>query len=182
MKHLLLITIILASGIYQASAQKLITRTGKISFFSSTPIENIEAFNNEVAAAIDGKTGEVVFIVPIKSFRFEKALMQEHFNSDYLESDKYPKADFKGVISNLNEINFSKDGNYTAHIKGKLTIHNVTQDIATTGTILIAGNSATARAKFLVKTADYKINIPSLVEKKIAKEIEITVNTVLNQR
>src|SRR5690606_29851446 len=104
---------------------KYLTRSGKVTFFSSTPLEAIEAFNNEAASVMDAKTGDIVFQVPIRSFKFENALMQEHFNENYLESSKYPKAEFKGKITDINKVNFSKDGTYNVTSKGNLTIHGV---------------------------------------------------------
>lgn len=163
-------------------AQKYITRTGKISFYSATPLENIEAFNNEVAGVMDAATGDVVFQVPIKSFKFEKALMKEHFNENYMESDKYPKAEFKGKVADAGKVDFSKDGTYNVKTSGKLTIHGVTKDVTLPGTITVKGNTATINSKFMVKTADYNITIPKLVEGKIAKQIEVTVNSILNQK
>jgi polyisoprenoid-binding protein YceI len=179
------LTLLVAATVFfaqAATAQKYMTRTGKITFFSSTPLENIEAFNNEVAAIADASTGEVVFQAPIKSFKFEKALMQEHFNENYMESDKYPKADFKGRITNMNAVNYAKDGTYNVTASGKLTIHGVTRDIAVPGTVTVKGNEATINAKFKVRTADYNIRIPALVEGKIAKEIAVTVNTILQRK
>jgi polyisoprenoid-binding protein YceI len=165
-----------------AFAQKYMTRTGRITFFSSTPMENIEAFNNEVAAIADAGSGELVFQAPIKSFKFEKALMQEHFNENYMESDKYPKAEFKGRIADISKVNFSKDGTYNVTAAGKLTMHGVTHDISVPGTITVKGGDATINSKFKVRTADYGIKIPALVEGKIAKEIAVTVNTILQRR
>lgn len=162
-----------------AHAQKWMTRTGKVSFFSSTPVENIEAFNNETASIIDSKTGDIAFIVPIKSFKFEKALMQEHFNENYMESDKYPKADFKGKITNLKDVNFSKDGTYNVKTAGKLTMHGVTKDIVTNGTIVVKGGVATVKSKFTVAPKDYGIKIPAVTASKIASRIEVTINTDL---
>ena len=163
-------------------AQKYMTRTGKASFFSATPLENIEAFNNEVAGVMDAKTGDVVFQVPIKSFKFEKALMQEHFNENYMESDKYPKAEFKGKVADLSGVNFSKDGSYNVKTAGKLTIHGVTKDVSLPGTIVVKGNTAAINSKFNVKTADYNISIPKLMEGKIARQIEVTVSSILTQK
>ena len=163
-------------------AQKYITRTGKVTFFSSTPLENIEAFNNDVSSIVDAKTGEVLFVVPIKSFKFEKALMQEHFNENYLESDKYPKAEFKGKIANLSAVNFSKDGQYNVTATGKMTIHGVTRDVTAPGTITVKGSNITAASKFRVRTSDYGIKIPGVVAGKIAQEIEVTVNSILAQK
>lgn len=165
-----------------ASAQKYLTKTGKVTFFSSTPMENIEAFNNEAASAIDTKSGDIVFQVPIKSFKFEKALMQEHFNENYMESDKFPRAEFKGKIADLSNVNFSKDGTYNVKSNGKLTIHGVTKDVSIPGTVVVKGNTATVNSKFNIKTADYNIAIPAVVEGKIAKNIEVTVNSVLTQK
>jgi len=162
-----------------AHAQKWMTRTGKVSFFSSTSVENIEAFNNEVAAVIDAKTGDVAFIVPVKSFKFEKALMQEHFNENYMESDKYPKAEYKGKISNPASVSFSKDGTYNVKTAGKLTMHGVTREVATTGTIVVKNGVATVKAKFMVAPADYGIKIPSVASSKIASRIEVTVDSAL---
>lgn len=181
MKKLLIAALVLCcSG--NLFAQKYMTRTGKVTFFSSTPLENIEAFNNEVASVVDAKSGDVVFQVPIKSFKFEKALMQEHFNENYMESDKYPKAEFKGKIADVSGVNFAKDGTYNVKTNGKLTIHGVTKDVSLPGTITVKGNSITASSKFSVHTADYNINVPKVVEGKIAKSIEVTVNSVLNQK
>jgi hypothetical protein len=178
----LLIAVLLMNGIaLSATAQKFMTRTGKVTFFSSTPLENIEAYNNQVAGVIDAKTGDVAFIVPIKGFRFEKALMQEHFNENYMESDKYPKADLKGTIANLKDVDFNKDGNYSVKINGKLTIHGVTRNVTLPGTITVKGDNITASSKFSARTADYDIKIPSLVAGKIANEIEVTVNSILKK-
>jgi len=162
-----------------ADAQRYMTRTGRITFFSSTPIENIEAINNEASSVLNAATGELVFQVPIRSFKFEKALMQEHFNENYMESDKFPKAEFHGKVADISSVNFRKDGVYPAQVTGKLTIHGVTRDVATAGTLTIKGNSAVAAAKFKVRPADYDIKIPSVVAGKIAEEIEVTVNSVL---
>lgn len=182
MKKLMIAIVVLCSVSTSVFAQKYMTRTGKVTFFSSTPVENIEAFNNEVSGVVDAKSGDVLFIVPIKSFKFEKALMQEHFNENYMESNKYPKADFKGKIANPGDVNFSKDGTYSTKLQGRLTIHGVTKDVTLPGSVTVKGNTITANSKFAVKTADYGIRIPSMVESKIAKQIEITVNTILNQK
>jgi len=164
-----------------AHAQKWMTRTGKVSFFSSTSVENIEAFNNETASVVDAKTGDVVFMVPIKSFKFEKALMQEHFNENYMESDKYPKAEYKGKIVNLKDVNFSKDGSYSVRTNGKLTMHGVTKDVVSSGTIVVKSGVATVKSKFNVSPQDYGIKIPSIAASKIASNIEVTVDSALKE-
>jgi len=182
MKKLIIATMVMCGLTMNAYAQKYMTRTGKVTFFSSTPVENIEAFNNDVSSVVDGGSGEVLFIVPIKSFKFEKALMQEHFNENYMESDKYPKAEFKGKILNMSDVNFRKDGTYNVKVAGRLTIHGVTKNVTIPGTVTVKGGSVTTNSKFRVKTADYGIKIPAMVSNKIAEQIEVTVNSILSQK
>jgi polyisoprenoid-binding protein YceI len=182
MKKMILTTLLIVGGISSIYAQKYITRSGKVTFFSSTPLENIEAFNNETGAILDSKTGDVAVQVPIKSFKFDKALMQEHFNENYMESDKYPKAEYKAKVTDISSVNFAKDGTYKVNTAGKFTMHGVTRDITVPATVTVKGGTATVNTKFKLKPADYKINIPKLVEGKIAKEIETTVNFILEKK
>lgn len=165
-------------------AQKYMTRTGKITFnaTSKNSPEKIEGVNNEVASILDAGSGDIVFQVPVKSFKFERQLMQDHFNENYMESDKYPKSDFKGKIDNASEVNFSKDGTYNTKVSGKLTIHGVTNDVTVPGTIAVKGNTVTLKAKFMVKLADYKISVPSLVADKLAKEATVNLESDLTQK
>lgn len=179
MKYALLALALLATGT-SASAQRMMTRTGKVTFFSSTPIEDIEAVNNDAASAIDASSGDMLFQVPIKSFRFQNALMQQHFNEQYMESDKFPRADFKGRITNMSAVNLSKDGTYPVQAAGKLTIHGVTRDVTIPGTLTVKGGKVTAASKFSVRTADYGIKIPAMVKGKVAESIEVTVNSLLS--
>lgn len=181
MKKVLLLAALAGLACYHTHAQKLMTRTGKVSFFSSTPIENIEAINNEVAAVLDAKTGDIMFIVPVKSFKFEKALMQEHFNENYMESDKFPKAEFKGK-ADLSGVNFTKDGSYKVKATGKLTMHGVTKEIVTPGTIVVKAGAATINTKFTVNPKDYGIKIPSVAATKISNKIEVTIDTNLKNK
>lgn len=178
MKKIILIAATL--GIYfTSSAQKYMTRSAQVSFFSSTAVENIEAINNEVAAVFDAATGDIVIIVPVKSFKFDRALMQEHFNENYLESDQFPKADFKGKIENAAAINYSKDGSTPVKAVGTMTMHGVSQAIAVPGTLTVKNGSLTFKAVFKVKNKDYKIVIPSVAANKVAEVVEITVNSLL---
>ena len=96
---------------------------------------------------MDPATGEIAFNLLVKSFEFKIALMQEHFNENYMESDKYPKASFKGKITNLDKINFKKDGVYPAEVIGDLTIHNVTKPLTAKGTLEVKGGTVTATCK-----------------------------------
>ncbi len=184
MKKLLLATCFLMAGSGTLFAQKYMTRTGKISF-NATAVhspEKIDAINNEVANILDAKTGDIVFQVLVKSFKFERELMQEHFNENYMESDKYPKAEFKGNVANVGEVNFSKDGTYNVKVSGKLTIHGVSNDVTVPGTITVKGNALSAKAKFSVVLKDYKIEVASMVADKLAKEATITLESDLTQK
>jgi polyisoprenoid-binding protein YceI len=164
-------------GISSALAQdKYFTKTGQISFYSSTPMEDIEAHNNQATSVLDAKTGKLEFALLMKAFKFQKALMEEHFNENYVESGKFPKAIFSGVITNLSGVDFKKDGTYKVNVKGNLTIHGVTKEVEVPATIIVANGVLKANATFNVSPEDYKIEIPKLVREKIAKQIKITVN------
>src|SRR5215211_3188968 len=127
---------------------KFYTKTGKISFFSKAPLEEIEGKNKTVTAVVDSKSGAIQFAVQMKGFEFQKQLMQQHFNENYVESNKYPKGEFKGSITNNADINYSKDGSYTAKVKGKMTIHGVTKDVETTGTVKVNAGKLDIDAAF----------------------------------
>lgn len=159
-----------------ASAQTYITRNGRITFFSKAPVENIEANNNEVTSILDTRKGEFAFSALIKSFKFSKALMEEHFNENYLESNTFPKANFKGTITDLSKVHFSSDGTYPVTVKGDLTIHGVTKNIEVPGTITVSQGKISASSKFSVKVKDYNIKIPNTVVNNISEMINITVD------
>lgn len=172
------LTIVMAflfSGL--AGAQSIyISKDAKVSFYSSAPIEDIEANTNQAVSAINLSTGSIYFKVPIKSFQFERDLMQEHFNSDYLESDKYPFAEFKGQIQPVPSA--AKDGNYPVNVTGQLTIHGVTKPYQGTGSLEIKNGQITALSAFKVKLADHNIKIPRLLLTNIAQVVEVKVNAV----
>lgn len=161
-------------------AQKYFTRSGKISFFSDAPMEKIEAHNQQGTAVVDFGSGAMEFAVLIKSFQFEKALMQEHFNENYLESDKYPKSSFKGQVVDYRAIDLKKDGTYKSRIKGTLTIKNVSKEVETEATFTVSKGNLTAKTSFSVAVADYNIEIPKLVAEKIAKNVLIKADIALN--
>ncbi len=174
MKRLALISILLTLAL-SINAQKYMTKNGYIGFYSHTPMEDIKADNNQVAGVIDASTGDLVFQALIKSFHFDRALMEEHFNENYMESDTYPKSSFKGKITNLSSVNLSKNGSYDVTVEGELTLHNVTNKISAKGTLEVASGGLNANAKFNIVPEDYKINIPGLVREKIGKNMEVTV-------
>jgi polyisoprenoid-binding protein YceI len=138
-------------------------------------METIKADNNQVVGVMDVATGEMVFQALIKSFHFDRALMEEHFNENYMESDKIPKATFKGKITNLSSVDFTKNGTYEITVEGDLTIHDVTNKISTKGTIEVVSGGLNASSKFKIVPEDYKINIPGVVREKIDKNLEVTV-------
>ena len=174
MKYYLLI--ILSLGFFlTASGQKYMTKNGYIGLFSHTPLEDIKADNNQVASVLDASTGEIVFQVLLKSFHFQKTLMEEHFNENYVESDKIPKSTFSGRITNLSAIDFSKNGVYDVNVDGDLMIHGVTKKVAAKGSIEIVAGGINANSKFVIVPEDYNIKIPGVVRNNIAKTIEITV-------
>jgi len=155
---------------------KFYTKTGKVSFNSTTTMETIEAVNKSAVALLGTRTGDVQFVVLLKGFEFRKALMQEHFNSDYVESNKYPKSEFKGQITNNSDVNYSKNGTYNVKVKGKLTLHNVTKDIETNGTLTVKDGKIQASSLFNIQLADYKISVPRVVRNNINETITVTVD------
>jgi polyisoprenoid-binding protein YceI len=164
---------------FTLNAQKFMTKNGYIGFYSHTPMEDIKGDNNQVASILDASTGEFVFQVLMKSFKFEKTLMEEHFNENYVESEKFPKSTFKGKITNLSNVDFSKTGSYKVKVDGELSIHGVTQNVSTPGEIEITEGGVNARSQFIIHPEDYKIEIPAIVRENIAKEISVTVNVKL---
>lgn len=174
MKRLITLTFF-AMLVLSVSAQKYMTKNGFISFFSHTPMEDIKAENNQVAGVIDTSTGEIVFQVLINSFHFERALMEEHFNENYMESEKYPKASFKGKITDLKTVDFKKNGTYDVVVEGDLTIRDVTKKMSVKGTVEVITGGVNANTKFIIAPEDFNIKIPSVVREKIAKTLEVTV-------
>jgi polyisoprenoid-binding protein YceI len=162
---------------FTLQAQKLYsTKTGQIKFNASTPLEeHILAVNNQVDSKMIDKTGQVVFSVLIKSFRFENQLMEDHFNENYMESSKIPKAEFRGYITNLSSVDFSRDGRYPIKVDGTLNIHGVPQKVSTTGILEITGGKPSISGVFKIRIKDYGIT-GSYIGGKIAEEAEIALN------
>jgi len=181
-RHILLLISALIVGHF-AFGQKYMTKNGDISFYSKAQLEDIEAHNKQVNAALDIETGEIVFKVLIKSFVFEKALMQEHFNENYLESDKFPNSTLKATIQNIGEIDFTKDGKYDVVIEGELMVHGVTQRVKERGVLEIKDDASTvvASSGFYVFLKDYRVEIPGAVTGKISEQIKIVVNAAMEK-
>lgn len=158
------------SGVY---SQVYLTRSGFVGFYSKTSLEDIKAENNQVFAAIDPGKKTVAFSLLLKGFVFTKQLMQEHFNENYVESDKYPKATFSGAY--IGDVPLDKDGVYKVTVKGNLTLHNVTKPIETPATMEVKGGRILGTAEFKVKPEDFNITIPSVVRDKIAQDMRVSV-------
>ena len=147
---------------------------GEISFFSETPIENIDAVNKGVKALINTKNGEVAFIVANIDFHFEKPLMEEHFNENYMESDKYKTSVFKGKI--IGNVEYTIDGKYPVKVKGMLNMHGVEKEREMEGELIVKDGKVNIVSEFNVDLKDHKIKIPKLVVKNIAETVKVTVN------
>lgn len=166
-----------------AFAQDYLTRNGKISFHSSTPIEDIDAVNNEVLSSLNTATGEFNFRVAILGFKFDAVDMQKHFNGDtYMNSAKYPRASFTGKITDLSSVDFKKDGTYNVTVQGNLTIKDVTKPVSASGTITVKGGKITARSEFKIKRAEYNVSGEAIHEKKIGQVITIKVDCTYDKR
>jgi len=159
-------------AVNQAKAQdKFFTKTGYVSFYSHSLVEDIKADNNQSLSIIDTKTGKIAINILMRSFMFKKALMQEHFNENYIESHKYPKAAFSGIINNYEDLD---DEITETEITGTLKIHGKEKEITTRATIYIKENEIKLSGNFNVEVADFDIKIPSIVSKNIAKTIKIS--------
>ena len=174
MKNLIVLLALMLSAQF-AMGQKYFSKTGKISFYSDTPMEKIEATNSTASTVLDIGTGNFEWAVLIQGFKFEKALMQEHFNENYMESTEFPKAKFKGKIDNLSAVNFKKDGDYNVTVTGQMEIHGVTKPVTAPGVISIKGGNISAKSKFSIAVADYGIEVPKVVAENIAKNVDVTV-------
>lgn len=180
MKYFFIFSILILAG-HCLIAQTSYTKNGNISFFSKTNLEDISAENDQVMSTLDVQTGQLQFSVLVKAFRFKKSLMEEHFNENYLESDKFPKATFKGNIKEW-KIDLSKDGSFPVSVAGDLTIHGVTNSVNVPATITIKNGIVTGNTTFNIKVDDYKISIPKLVKDNIAETIKITVSCVYDKK
>lgn len=179
-KILLGITLFLALN--PVFGQKYLTQSGKISFFSEAPLENIEAINNQVSSVIDLGTGKVAFSLLISAFSFEKALMQEHFNEKYMESDKFPKSTFDGQFAEPDRLLSLSEEPTEIKVSGTVTIHGIKKDITTVATLKKTENGAIEGfTEFNLRPEDFDISIPAAKRDNIAKTIEVTVNATYDK-
>ncbi len=157
---------------------KLITKTGHINFFSHTEVEDISADNYQVSSTLEKTTGAIVVVAPMQSFEFEKAMMQKHYNSPkFLDTKQFPKAKFKGTISNLADIKFDNNGTYPAKVEGTLTMHGVSKEIMNEGSITVKDGKVTVNTKMNIVLADFNVVFESgKPSTSIAKTVEATIN------
>jgi len=178
MKKAIIIFALLIMG-NNVFSQKMITRNGKITFEASMPsFEEIKGINSNVSCILDEATGDFVALALIKSFKFKSPLMEEHFNENYMESSLFPKATFKGKISNFDAKKLSSTKT-TFDLEGDLTIHGVTKKIKTKINLTLTSGKVLAIAGFDIKPQEYGIEIPNLVKDKIAKNIDTAINFTL---
>lgn len=172
MKYIFFFLLLIAASVLQA--QVYMTRNGFIGFYSKTPLEDIRAETKQVYAVVDAGKKNLAFSLLVKGFTFTKQLMQEHFNENYAESDKYPKSSFLG--SYTGDVDLTKNGKYPVQVKGQLTFHGVTQTIDVPGTIEVADGKLITTSNFQLKPSDFNIKIPSVVREKIAQQMDVKVS------
>jgi len=179
MKSFSFVAIIMLFQLHSLVGQKYYSKAGRIQFVSDAPLEKIEATNNSTLIVLDAATGRMDLSVLIKGFQFAKALMQEHFNENYMESHLYPKGLFSGTIINMKEISFSKDGSYIARVQGELTLHGVTKSMTTSGQVSVKAGKIYATSTFDITIADFNIDIPKVVKENVSKTVRVTVSAEL---
>jgi hypothetical protein len=178
MKKYILLFFILSVGSMVAQ-DKMITKTGQMVFEASVPsFEEVKAKNESVSCVLNTKTGEIAALALQKGFRFKIALMEEHYNESYVESDKYPKATFKGKIENFDLSTIDKTGK-SFTIKGTLELHGKSKEISINAAIKKADSGIEIKSNFVLNCDDYAIEIPSVVSKKVSKKVNVSLHFLL---
>ncbi len=170
MKKLILLLFVGSS--LSSAAQKFIVEKSYVTFYSHATIEDITAEHKNANSIFSSETGEIVFSVPIKEFKFAKALMEEHFNEKYMESEKFPKATFQGKVTGFQK---QVTGAQQVQATGKLTVHGVTKEIEIPGTLEVTGGKIKLLSKFVIKLEDYNITLPQLMWQNIAEQVDVTL-------
>ncbi len=178
MKLIITIATIAIFSVANSSAQTLYKATNAtVSFFSKTPIEDIDGKSETATTLINLEKKDIAFMIQNNSFQFPNKLMQEHFNEKYMESEKYPISNFRGNVQE--NIDLKVAGVYQVTVNGKLTIHGITLDRTIPGTLTVKEGSILLESNFIVKNSDHKIEIPSLVATKIDDELNVKVKATL---
>lgn len=177
----IIVLLFLSAGIFHVSAQKYATKTGSLKFEATVDsFEEVAAENKNTSAILESSTGEIAVLTLMKGFRFKVALMEEHFNENYVESDKFPKATFKGKIEDFDVSQLSSTAK-TFKISGDLTLHGKTKKITANAKISKSGDTITTTGNFDVKAADFNIEIPKLVSKKVSDKIKVDFKLLLTK-
>ena len=171
----ILIFLFLTQG-FLAYPQKYFTKTGTINFKAGTALEDIDALNKSATAIFDVATGAIEVAVLQKGFEFRRALMQEHYNENYVESDKFPKAVFKGTLVDLSKVDFKKDGAYPTIAKGILELHGKKKEVEVPVSLTVTGGVVSSNATFSVQVSDFDIKIPGAVKDKISPTVDIKID------
>ncbi|MBL7821718.1 MAG: YceI family protein [Saprospiraceae bacterium] len=161
-------------------AQKYFSKNAVLKFHSDSPMEKIEAVNSTASTVIDISSGKIEFAALNNAFVFEKALMQDHFNENYMESTKFPKTVFKGTIQDVSKLNLTATGTYKVMIQGDLMMHGVTKSVSVPAEFVVDSKGVHANAKFTVKCSDFDIKIPAVVKNNISNDVDITVKVDYN--
>ena len=180
MKQFLFFGVLVAASL-NIQAQKFFTKDGTIRFFSNAKLEKIEATNNKASIVYDATSGAIEIATLVKGFIFENAFMGEHFNETYMESDKFPKANFKGKLENPSAVNVAVAGTYKAKVIGELTMHGVSKPASTEATFVVGGGKIDTDAKFSIKASDFDVKIPGDKSDNISNVIEITTKSSLTE-
>ncbi len=173
-KHLFILTLLSSISLLGFSQDVQTSKSINVNFFSEAALENIAAVTKNGTSVITTTKNEFYFLVPIKSFEFKSSLMQEHFNENYMESDKFPDAKFVGKVNEA--IDWNKDGVYNVTVTGKLTVHGEAKDRTVNGVITIKNGIISIQSKFNIACKDHGIKIPSMMTEKIAEVVEVTVS------
>jgi len=174
-KTILTVCVLVAS--FSSYSQIYIADTCKVSFFSETPVENIDATNKAAKPILNTATNKIEVKISNKNFVFPKPLMQEHFNENYMETEKFPYTTFKGTINE--KVDYTVDGVNNVTVTGKMDMHGVTKEITIKGVLTVKGGNINIFSKFMVHVADYNIKIPTLVIKNIAEDVNVAISASL---
>jgi polyisoprenoid-binding protein YceI len=166
------VLVLSAHGVNAQSVSRL--QNSVVTFFSSAPLEDIEASNKKSSGVVDWTKRSFLVSIPIKGFEFKSGLMQTHFNENYLESDKYPDCTYRGTFSG--PVDLTRDGDYPIVTTGDFTLHGVTKKRTIPATLSVRNGTVTVKSKFDVRVADHKIKIPKMVFKKIAEVVAVNIN------
>lgn len=177
-----LMLLLISISMTTTAQSKYFTRTGTVIFDAEgklDDIEEIKAKNTAATCVLDAATGQMEWSVTMNKFSFANSLMQRHFNENYVESEKYPKATFKGKINDLSKVNFDKDGTYPVGVSGIMNLHGVSKEVNVKGTVTVEKGKISTSSSFEVLLKDYKIDIPTVVFMKVAESAKVTINATL---